>query len=266
MPPTTYVITGASAGIGEALALAYASRGKNVVLAARDENALQRVAERCERAGGKALVVKTDVTDQEQCRALIERAVEAFGGIDVLVNNAGVSMWARFDEITDLSVFERLMRVNYLGTVYPTHYALPYLKKSRGLIVGVSSLTGKTGVPTRSAYGATKHAMQGFLDALRVELRSSGVDVLVVSPGFVRTDIRAKALGPDGQPRRESPREESDGDTMSLEECTRIIVDAIDRREREVVMTRKAKLGLWLKLIAPGLVDRIAERAVREKG
>lgn len=266
MSPNTYVITGASAGIGEALALAYASRGQNVILAARDENALERVAERCEQVGGKALVVKTDVTDPDQCRTLIDRAVVAFGGVDVLVNNAGISMWARFDEITDLSVFERLMRVNYLGTVYPTYYALPHLKRSRGLIVGVSSLTGKTGVPTRSAYGATKHAMQGFLDALRVELRSSGVDVLVVSPGFVRTGIRAKALGPDGQPRGESPREESDGETMSLAECTRIIVKAIDRREREVVMTRKAKLGLWLKLIAPGVVDRIAERAVREKG
>lgn len=263
--PSTYVITGASSGIGEALALAYAARGKNVVLAARSEDALKSVAERCERAGGKALVVPTDVSDPEQCRVLIEKTVERFGGIDVLVNNAGVSMWARFDEITDISVFERLMRVNYLGTVYPTYFALPHLKKSRGLIVGVSSLTGKTGVPTRSAYGATKHAMQGLLDALRVELRSSGVDVLVVSPGFVRTDIRAKALGPDGKPRLESPREENDGETMSLEECTRIIVDAIDRREREVVMTRKAKIGLWLKLIAPGLVDRIAERAVREK-
>lgn len=265
MPPKTYVITGASAGIGEALALHYAARGNDIVLAARDEAALARVASRCEQAGGRALVVKTDVSDEAQCKRLIEEAVARFGGVDVLVNNAGVSMWARFDEITDVSVFERLMRVNYLGTVYPTYHALPYLKKSRGLIVGVSSLTGKTGVPTRSAYGATKHAMQGFLDALRIELRSSGVDVLVVSPGFVRTDIRAKALGPDGKPREESPREEEGSATMSLEECTRIIVDAIDKRQREVVMTRKAKLGLVLKLIAPGLVDAIAERAVREK-
>lgn len=266
MPPKTYVITGASAGIGEAIALHYASHGNNVVLASRDESALQRVADGCERAGGKALVVKTDVSDEAQCKRLIEESVARFGGIDVLVNNAGVSMWARFEEITDLSVFERLMRVNYLGTVYPTYHALPYLKTSRGIIVGVSSLTGKTGVPTRSAYGATKHAMQGFLDALRVELRPSGVDVLVVSPGFVRTEIRAKALGPDGKARNESPREEGDSETMSLEECTRIIVNAIDRRERDVVMTRKAKLGLWLKLVAPGLVDYIAERAVREKG
>jgi len=261
----TFVITGASAGIGEALALAYASRRNNVVLASRDEVALARVAERCERAGGKALVVKTDVGDEAQCKRLIDEAVKAFGGIDVLVNNAGVTMWARFDEITDITLFERLMRVNYLGTVYCTYHALPHLKRSKGLLVGVSSLTGKTGVPTRSAYGATKHAMQGLMDSLRIELRESGVDVLVVSPGFVRTDVRAKALGGDGKPREVSPREEDDKATMSLEECTEIIVRAIDRRQREVVMTAKARLGMWLKLVAPGLIDRIAERAVREK-
>lgn len=261
----TFVITGASTGIGEALAVAYAARHDNVVLASRDEVALARVAERCERAGGKALVVKTDVGDPDQCKRMIDQAVAAFGGIDVLVNNAGLTMWARFEEITDLTLFERLMRVNYLGTVYSTHYALPHLKASRGLLVGVSSLTGKTGVPTRTAYGATKHAMQGFMDALRVELRGTGVDVLVVSPGFVRTDVRAKALGPDGKPLAESPREESERSTMSLEECTHIIVRAIDRRQREVVMTTRAKLGMWLKLVAPGLVDRIAARAVREK-
>ena len=191
--------------------------------------------------------------------------MKAFGGIDVLVNNAGLTMWARFDEITDITLFERLMRVNYLGTVYCTYHALPHLKKSKGLLVGVSSLTGKTGVPTRSAYGASKHAMQGLMDSLRVELRGAGVDVLVVSPGFVRTDVRAKALGGDGKPREVSPREEDDASTMSLEECTHLIVRAIDRRQREVIMTARARLGMWLKLVVPGLVDRIAERAVREK-
>lgn len=259
------VITGASAGIGEELAVALATRGANLTLAARDRTALEQVAARVRGAGSRALVVPTDVSDPEQCRVLVERAVAEFGKLDALVNNAGISMWARFDEITDLAVFERIMKVNYLGAVYCTHHALPHLRASRGLLVAVSSLTGKTGVPTRTAYAGSKHAMQGFFDSLRIELLGTGVDVLVVSPGFVRTDIRARALGPDGKPRGESPREESDDKTMSVEECVDIIVRAMERREREVVMTTTAKVGMFLRLVAPGLVDRIALRAVREK-
>jgi NAD(P)-dependent dehydrogenase (short-subunit alcohol dehydrogenase family) len=205
------------------------------------------------------------VTDPEQCRALVDEAVERFGGIDVLVNNAGISMWARFEEVSDLTLFERIMRVNYLGSVYCTHHALPHVKRARGLLVAVSSLTGKTGVPTRTGYAASKHAMQGFFESLRIELLGSGVDVLVASPGFVRTGIRERVLGPDGEPTGASPRDEAGGRTMSLEECTRILVRTIDRREREVVMTAAAKVGMWMKLLAPALVDRVALRAVREK-
>jgi len=199
----TFVITGASSGIGEALAYTYADRGDNVVIAARSEDELARVASECERRGGKALAVRTDVTDPEQCKALVERTIDRFGKLDVLVNNAGISMWARFDEVTDLTLFDRIMRVNYLGSVYCTHYALPHLLASRGQLVAISSLTGKTGVPTRTAYAASKHAMQGFFDSLRVELLGTGVDVLVVSPGFVKTGIRDRVLGGDGKSRDE---------------------------------------------------------------
>lgn len=263
MEKKTFLITGASQGIGEAIAYAYASRGHRVALASRDEAALARVAERCARAGGEALVVPTDVTQEDACRRMVERTVERFGGLDVLVCNAGISMWARFRDITDLSLFERIMRVNYLGTVYSTYFALPHLERARGLVVGISSLTGKTGVPTRTAYAGSKHAMQGFLDSLRVELRGTGVDVTVISPGFVKTGIRERVLGPDGKPTGASPRDESK-DTMSLEECTDVCVRAIDRRAREVVMTPRAKLGMWLKLVAPGVVDRIAAKAIRQ--
>jgi short-subunit dehydrogenase len=261
----THVITGASSGIGEALALAYASRGDNVVIAARSSERIRQIAAQCEQAGGRALAVPTDVTEPEQCGALVEEAVTRFGAVDVLVNNAGISMWARFEEVTDLTLFERIIRVNYLGSVYATHAALPHLKRSRGLIVAISSLTGKTGVPTRTGYAASKHAMQGFFDSLRIELLETGVDVLVASPGFVRTGIRDRVLGPDGKPLGASPRDEDGGATMSLDECTRILVRAIDRRDREVVMTARAKVGMWLKLLAPGAVDRIARRAVRER-
>jgi NAD(P)-dependent dehydrogenase (short-subunit alcohol dehydrogenase family) len=146
------------------------------------------------------------VTQPEACQQLVEKAIATFGQIDSLINNAGISMVTRFDEITDLSIFEQVMQVNYLGAVYCTHYALPYLKASRGLLVAISSLCGKTAVPTRSGYVASKHAMQGFFDTLRIELRGTGVDVLVVSPGFVATDIRERALGANGQPLGQSPR------------------------------------------------------------
>jgi NAD(P)-dependent dehydrogenase (short-subunit alcohol dehydrogenase family) len=262
--PLTRVITGASGGIGEALALAFAARGDRIVVAARNRQELDRVAYACERAGGRALAVPTDVTDPAQCEALARRTVEAFGGIDTFVNNAGISMWARFEQVTDLSIFDRIMRVNYLGSVYCTHAALPHLKASRGLVVAVSSLTGKTGVPTRTGYAASKHAMQGFFDSLRIELYGTGVDVLVASPGFVDSGIRERVLGPDGKPLEKSPRDET-RDTMSVAECTRILARAIDRREREVVMTARARLGMWVKLVAPRVVDRIALRAVRER-
>ncbi|MEO7093247.1 MAG: SDR family oxidoreductase [Polyangiales bacterium] len=261
----TIVITGASTGIGEELAVALAGRGANLVLAARGKEGLEEAARRCVNAGGHAIVVPTDVTDPEACRALIDRAVEAFGGIDALVANAGISMWARFKEVTDLTLFERIMKVNYLGAVYCTHFALPHLEKRKGLLVAISSLTGKTGVPTRTGYAASKHAMQGFFDSLRIELMDTGVDVLVVSPGFVATDIRARALGPDGKSLEESPREEKHKDTMDVHTCVAIIVKAMQQRTREVVMTPRAKVGLFLKLVAPKLVDRIAARAVKEK-
>ena len=264
MKEKTFVITGASSGIGEALALHYAARGENLVLAARSKEDLERVAKDCEKAGGKAIAVPTDVGDPEACRALVDAAMDKFGSIDVFINNAGISMRAMFRDITDLTLFERVMKINYLGSVYCTHYALPHLIASKGLLVAVSSLTGKTGVPSRTGYAASKHAMQGFFDSLRIELMEIGVDVLVASPGFVDSGIRTRALGIDGKPRGGDDRVPEPG-TMSLEECTGILVRAIDHRDREVVMTSKAKIGLWLKLIAPRIVDEIALKATRGK-
>ncbi|HEX8434005.1 SDR family oxidoreductase [Archangium sp.] len=260
----TVVITGASSGIGEELAVALAARGAHVVLAARDEAALARVKQRCEQAGGRALVVPTDVSDPEACRRMVERSVAELGGIDALVNNAGMAMRGRFEDVTDLSIFERLMRVNYLGAVYCTHHALPHLKARRGLVVAISSLTGKSGVPGRTGYAATKHAMQGFFDSLRIELLGQGVDVLVVSPGFVATPIRARAVGPDGRTGHEDIAEEQGRRMMDAPTCADLILRAMERREREVVMIPAAKLMLALKALVPGVVDRIASRMIKQ--
>ena len=259
------VLTGASAGIGREMALQLAHQGAWLVLAARDAARLEEVAAECRALGARALAVPTDVADEGQCAALVRRAVEEHGRLDTLVNNAGIGMWARFDEVRDLSVFERVMRVNYLGCVYLTHHALPHLKASRGRIVGISSLTGKTGVPTRSGYAASKHAMTGFFDSLRIELEGSGVTVTMIYPGFVATEIRERAFGADGKPLGHGNSPVREKEVMSAAECARLTLDAAASRRREVVMTARAKVGMWLKLLSPALVDRIARNAI-ERG
>ena len=256
------VITGASRGIGAELARQLADGGARLVLAARNERELEDVALDCRRRGAAVITVRADVSQQRDCQALVSGAVLGFGRVDVLVNNAGASMWARFDELEDLGVLEQLMAVNYYGAAYCTSYALPYLRESQGIVVAISSLAGLVGVPTRTGYCAAKHAMTGFFDALRIELADSGVDVCVIHPGFVATGIRENAAGPDGKPIRVSPVRERE--VMTVADCARRIVRAIDGRERRVVMTARGKIGLWLRLIAPGLVDRIARRAIEQ--
>ena len=257
------MITGASKGIGAELARQLAKRGAKLVLAARNSQELEAVAEDCKKAGALAITVKADVAVERDCAAIMSGAALAFGGIDVLVNNAGATMWARFEDINDMSILERIMQVNYMGAVYCTRHALPYLRQSNGVLCGISSLAGRTGVPTRTGYSASKHAMTGFFDSLRIELADSGVAVTMIFPGFVSTGIRENASGPDGKPIRVSPVKE--GEVMGVEECARLIIAGIEGRKREVIMTARGKMGLWLKLLAPALVDRIASRAI-ERG
>jgi short-subunit dehydrogenase len=254
------VITGASKGIGAELARQLAVKGAKLVLAARSEKELEDVAAECRKTGARVVAVRADVARERDCQAIVAGAITAFGRLDALVNNAGATMWARFEDIHDLSILERIMQVNYMGAVYCTHHALPYLRQSKGLVVGISSLAGRTGVPTRTGYSASKHAMTGFFDSLRIEMQGSGVDVTMIYPGFVATGIRENATGPDGKPIKVSPVKE--GEVMSVEDCARRIVQAMERREREVVMTARGKIGLFLKLVAPSLIDRMAKKAI----
>jgi short-subunit dehydrogenase len=255
------IITGASSGIGRELAHQLADQGAWLSLAARNIERLEAAKAECQMRGGKAIVVPTDVTIPALCANLVRRTVEEYGRIDALVNNAGITMWGNFEEVSDLNIFEQIMRVNYLGSLFCTHYALPHLKHAKGLIVGISSLTGKTGVPTRSGYAASKHAMVGFFDSVRIEVAPYGVSVTMIYPGFVASEVRARAFGPDGKPLVTSPVRE--GEVMPVETCARLIVSAMTKRKRELVMTLRGKLGQWLKLIAPGLVDRIASQAIK---
>jgi short-subunit dehydrogenase len=260
-----FVITGASDGIGAELARQLARPHHRLVLAARNAAALEAVAAACWKKGAKAVAVPTDVSLEEDCRRLIDWALEAFGRIDVLVNNAGISMHARFDEISDWSTYERLWRVNCLGTVHCTRFAWPHLKaipgKPAGQIVGINSLAGRTGVPGRTTYCASKFAQAGFLEALRIEAAEHGIAVTLVYPGVVATETRRRGLDGRGEPAGVSGLDETGA--MPVDECARQIIRAIEGRRRELVMTAKGRLGLWLKLIAPQSVDNLARQALR---
>jgi len=261
------ILTGASEGIGRALALALVAQGARVALAARDAARLEELARECRArggdAGGETLVVPTDIANEVDCGWLVETTLQNFGGIDVVIHNAGITMWSRFDAVADFEIFERIMQVNYLAPVRLTSLALPHLKQSRGLLVAVASIAGLTGVPERTGYAASKHAMIGFFDSLRIELRGTGVDVSVIAPDFVVTEIHKRAIGPDGEPLGDSPLQVAK--IMTAADCAQRIVRAIRKRERLVVMSARGKIGRWLKLVAPSLIDRIAEKAIREK-
>lgn len=255
------VITGASEGIGAEMATQLArAKGTHValVLAARQVAKLDAVADACRQSGAQVLCVPTDVGEHTECQALIARAVQHFGRIDTLINNAGLSAHAMLHEVTSshLGWYEDLMRVNLWGTVWCTHAALPHLKASQGRLVGVSSLAGLAGVPGRTAYCATKFAMNGFLEALRTELLSDGVSVTLAYPGVVATDIRRRGYNAQGQPAGTSGL--SEDKAMPVNVCARKILQGVERRQRDVIMSPLGHLGRWLKLIAPSLVDRLA--------
>ncbi len=261
------VITGGSDGIGAEMARQLATRhrgGVALVLAGRSREKLDAVCAECERSGAQALGIAMDVGVESECRDLVAQTVARFGGIDTLVNNAGVSAQALFADVRaeDLAWYETVMRVNLWGAVWCTHAALPHLKARRGRIVAVGSLAGLVGVPGRTAYSASKFAMTGFFEALRIELKASGVSVTTAYPGVVKTQLRHRGYNAKGEAAGFSGLREDDA--MSVEECARLIVAGMDRRQREVVMTARGKMGRFVKLVAPGIVEDMALAALKD--
>lgn len=246
----TVIVTGASSGIGLATAREFSRVGANVVLAARNIDRLREI----ERELPRALAVECDVTSEDQCRRMIERAVERFGGVDVLINNAGLSMRALLDD-AQIDVLRRLMEVNFWGTVYCTKYALPYIQASRGSVVGVSSVAGFHGLPARTGYSASKYAMQGFLETVRIENLKKKMHVMIVAPGFTESNVRFAALTADGTAQGASPRKESK--MMSAQSVGRSIVRGCARRKRQMMLDFDGKATVWLKFFAPRLLDRL---------
>ncbi len=247
------VITGASSGIGKALASEFASRGAKLVLGARRVELLQQLEK--DLAPTEVLVQKTDVSIEEDCKLLIEAAISHFGKIDVLINNAGISMRALFEDL-ELDVIKKLMDVNFWGTVYCTKYALPHLLKTKGSLVGVISIAGHVGLPGRTGYSASKFAVRGFLDTIRIENLKKGLHVLVAAPGFTASEVRKVALTSDGSKQGETPRNEEK--MMSAEECALHIANAVKKRKRQLVLTFvEGKLTVFLGKFLPKLLDNL---------
>ena len=258
------VITGSSEGIGRALALELAKEGARLTLVARNTARLAEAASQVVAFGGQARAVVADVTVPEEAARIVAAAVETFGNLDVLVLNAGGSMWAPFESMEDPDAAARaLMELNFFACLRLAKEALPHLRRSKGLLVPVASVAGYAGIPTRTLYSASKHALVGFFESLRVELRGSGVGVTIVAPDFVVTELHARAMGADGQAighGKLDPRK-----VMTAEACARLMVRAMENRQRLLVTSARGRFGRWLKLLAPALVDRIAERAVARR-
>ena len=251
----TVIITGASSGIGKALAIEFAKRGANLVLGARQYVTLCEIAQLIEQQYSvKAVAVQCDVVSETDCEHLVKQAILTFGKIDVLVNNAGISMRALFND-TDVQVLKSLMDVNFWGMVYCTKYAMPELLKTRGTVVGVSSIAGYKGLPGRTGYSASKFAMNGFLDALRVENLKTGVHVLTACPGFTASNIRNTALNKDGIQQGESTLHEEK--MMTAEQVAAVIANGVENRSRTLIMTGQGKLTVLLSKFLPALLDKL---------
>jgi short-subunit dehydrogenase len=250
----TVIVTGGSSGIGKALAMQFASSGANVVIAARNEAKLNETKAALQHSGYSVTAITCDVSDAAQAEMLISETVKHFGRIDVLINNAGISMRGLFAD-TSLDVLRQIMNVNFWGSVYCTKFALPHLLKSQGSVVGISSIAGKKGLPGRTGYSASKFALEGFLETLRTENLKNNLHVLVACPGFTASSIRQSALGPDGQPQAESPRNEQK--MMSAESVAKHIFDAVLNRKRDLVLTTNGKLTVLLNKFFPGWLDKV---------
>jgi len=257
------IITGASSGIGKSLANEFAKHGANLVLAARQYTALTEITQNLETQYQiKAIAVQCDVTIENECADLIKQALATFGKIDVLVNNAGISMRALFKD-ADLKVLKAVMDVNFWGTVYCTKYALPEILKTKGSIVGVSSIAGYKGLPGRTGYSASKFAVNGFLDALRVENLKNGIHILTACPGFTASNIRNTALDANGKQQGESTLHEEK--MMTADEVAAIIVKGVENRARTLIMTGQGKLTVFLNKLLPGFLDKMVYNMIAKE-
>ncbi len=258
------IITGSSSGIGYGLAKTCLKLDMKVVMAARNIESMQFLVKKGGYEESSYLIVSTDVTQPEDCKNLVEQTVNKFGRIDVLVNNAGISMRALFSEL-EINTIKKIMDVNFWGAVYCTKYALPYLLESKGSIVGVSSIAGYKGLPARTGYSASKFALNGFLETIRIENMKTGLHVLIACPGFTTSSIRERALDGKGKIQGESPRNEDK--MMETPVVAKHIMKAVNKRKKTLVLTKQGKLLVWLNKFFPEWVDKMVyDHMAKEPG
>ncbi|TKB97860.1 SDR family oxidoreductase [Pedobacter cryophilus] len=249
------VITGASSGIGRACAIEFAKRGAHLVLAARQYVKLCEITQEIhEKYKVKTLAVQTDVSKEQDCKELIAQTISTMGRIDILINNAGISMRALFKDL-DLEVLKQVMDINFWGTVYCTKYALQEILNNEGSIVGVSSIAGFKGLPGRTGYSASKFAMNGFLEALRTENLKNNLHVMLACPGFTASNIRNVALNSEAKSQGESSMEEDK--MMTAAEVAIRIVDGVEQRKRQLIMTGQGKLTVLMQKFFPKWLDHL---------
>ncbi len=264
MQSKVVIITGGGSGIGKACASAFLARGYRVVISGRRMEKLQEVIGEFNPYSEHILAVQADVSVEEDGKRIIDETLAKFGRIDVLINNAGISMRALFEEM-DLTVLKRLMDTNFWGAVYCTKYALPHLLESKGSVVGISSIAGKKGLPGRTGYSASKFALEGFLETLRIENLKKDLHVLVACPGFTASEIRISSLSADGSAQGESPREESK--MMSAQTVAHEIAEAVKYRKRDLVLTFNGRLTVWLNKFFPAFMDKqVYKHMAKEPG
>ena len=256
------IITGASSGIGLATARLFAGMGAKLSLAARSIDILESLASELTDDRSRILCIKTDVSVEEDCRRLIEETVRRFGKIDILINNAGISMRAPFLDV-NLEVIKKLMNVNFWGTVYCTKYALPEILKTKGSIAGVISTAGYVAIPGRTGYVTSKYAIRGFLETLRIEHLNDGINILVFAPGYTASNVRNAALLADGSPQGYSPKDE--GKLMSAEKVAEKLAYGLYRRKKEMILTALGYWDIWLYRRFPRLMDRVQLHYIRRK-
>ena len=262
MKDKVVIITGGSSGIGKALAEEFGKNGSKILITGRNEDALNAALKDLQAQNIEAKAFVSDVSLEEDNRRMAEFAVEHFGKIDILINNAGISMRAMFEDV-DLDVVRKVMDINFFGVLYATKYCLPHIIEAKGSVVGISSIAGFRGLPARTGYSSSKFALQGFLEVLRTEMLYKGVHVLTACPGFTASNIRKRSLTADGSQQGESPRQEEK--MMTAEECAHHIYRATKKRKKYLILTFQGKLTVFLNKWFPGFMDKMVYKVMAKE-